>query len=72
MKLKYLTSYEEKFEIENEREVHQRKADSARAGITFDGNKAKDDNKVTCIAFDLMKTLPTLCNYINYIIFFIE
>lgn len=59
MRLKYLTSNEEKIEIENEREVHQRKADSARAGMTFDGNKAKDNNNVTCIAFDLMKTLPT-------------
>jgi len=59
MKLKYLTNNEEKIEIENEREVHQRKSDSARAGMKFDGNKAKENNDITCIAFDLMKTLPT-------------
>ncbi|KAL4104820.1 hypothetical protein QTP88_020096 [Uroleucon formosanum] len=45
----YLTNNKEKIEIENEKEVHQRKADSARAGMTFDGNKAKDNNNFICI-----------------------
>lgn len=59
MKLKFSNDNEEKAVLENERELHQRKADSAREGLQLDGIRAKENDNITCIAFDLMKTLAT-------------
>jgi len=59
MKLKFSNDSEEKAVLENERELHQRKADSAREGLQLDGTRAKGNDNITCIAFDLMKTLAT-------------
>lgn len=43
-----------------EKDLHLRKAESARAGMTFDAELGKlPENDVTVIAFDLMSTLPT-------------
>lgn len=47
--------------LENERELHQRKADSARDGLQLDGIRAKGNDNITCIAFDLMKTFSNSC-----------
>lgn len=59
MKLKFSNDNEEKAILENERELHQRKADSAREGLQLDGTRAKGNDNITCIAFDLMTTLAT-------------
>lgn len=59
-KIKFLTNLEEIRQLENERDLHHRKADSARNGMKRDGEIAKTNPKeLTSIAFDLMKTLPT-------------
>lgn len=49
----------DKQEKQTEHELHLRKADSARDGMTADAELAKADKNITIIAFDLMKTLPT-------------
>lgn len=59
MKLKCLTNDDEKSIIETERELHHRKAESAREAMKLDAREAKENNNITCIAFDLMKTLST-------------
>lgn len=68
MKLKFSTDNEEKSILENEKKLHQRKADKAREGIQFDGTRAKGNNDITYIAFDLIKTL-VLSTGICYILF---
>ncbi|CAI6352913.1 unnamed protein product [Macrosiphum euphorbiae] len=57
MKLKFLT--DEKAIIENEKQLHHRKSEKAREGMKLDATEAKLNNNITCIAFDLMKTLAT-------------
>lgn len=47
-----------KHRLEIERELHQRKAESAREGLKKDTELAKQ-GEVAVICFDLMKTLPT-------------
>ncbi|KAF0709773.1 putative sola1-9 ap [Aphis craccivora] len=59
IKIKYTVNDEEKQKIETERDLYQRKAENARAGMRIDGLLPKENNTVACIAFDLMKTLPT-------------
>lgn len=59
VKIAAASSEEDKRQLETERELHQRKADSARKGLQEDTLLAKSDPNVTCITFDLMKTLPT-------------
>ena len=59
MKLKFLTDDGEKAIIENEKQLHHRKAEKAREGMKLDATEAKLNNNITCIAFDLMKTLAT-------------
>lgn len=59
MKLKFLTNDDEKSIIENERELHQRKAESARYGMKLDATKSKLNNNIACIAIDLIRTLVT-------------
>lgn len=50
----------EKRELETAKELHQRKAESARQKMCEDAELAKNANhNLTVIAFDLMKTLPT-------------
>jgi hypothetical protein len=59
MKLTFLTNDDEKFIIENEKQVHHRKAEKDREGMKFDDTEAKLNNNITCISFYLMKTLAT-------------
>lgn len=59
MKLKFSNDNEEKAVLENERELRERKDDSAREGLQLDGTSAKGNENITCIAFDLMNTLAT-------------
>lgn len=59
MKIKFLTNDDEKSIVENERELYQRKAKKARESMKLDATEAKLNNNITCIAFDLMKTLAT-------------
>ena len=40
-------------------EIHQRKAENARAGLHCDNELCKTDPYVTVLTFDLEKTLPT-------------
>lgn len=59
-KIKFSTDEVEKRQIENERDLHHRKADCARDGMKRHGDIAKTNpDELTVIAFDLMKTLPT-------------
>lgn len=50
----------EKIQLNADHELHLRKAESARNGLNNDVELCKTDpNKVTVIAFDLIKTLST-------------
>lgn len=56
-----VTEGEEKRNLEILKEVHLHKAELARSEIKKDGEKAMiEENETAAIAFDLMKTLPTL------------
>lgn len=46
-------------EVKKDQELHLRKAEAARAGMKEDSEKAKLDNDLTVITYDLMKTLAT-------------
>lgn len=49
-----------KANLNQELELHQRKASSARTGLQYDTELAKNNPEdITVITFDLMKTLPT-------------
>ncbi|KAL4153193.1 hypothetical protein QTP88_001026 [Uroleucon formosanum] len=52
-------SEEDKVKLNEEHELHLRKAEAARNGMDSDVQAAKTDNQTTVIAFDLMKTLAT-------------
>ncbi|KAL4126457.1 hypothetical protein QTP88_010679 [Uroleucon formosanum] len=53
------TSEEDKVKLNEEHELHLRKAEAARNGMDSNVQAAKIDNQTTVIAFDLMKTLAT-------------
>lgn len=52
-------SEEDIVKLNEEHELHLRKAEAARNGMDCDVQAAKTDNQTTVIAFDLMKTLAT-------------
>lgn len=59
MQIKHGTS-EERHQIEIERDLHHKKAEAARNGMKKDAEEGKtNNNNVTVIALDLMKTLAT-------------
>ncbi|CAG9829829.1 unnamed protein product [Diabrotica balteata] len=59
-KIKTETSEVTLASLKLEKELHLRKAESARAGMALDSELGKiAENDVTVIAFDLMSTLPT-------------
>lgn len=59
IKIKAAETEADKRNLEQELELHQRKASSARTGLQRDTELAKNNPEVTVITFDLMKTLPT-------------
>lgn len=59
MKLKFSTYDEEKSVLENEKKLHQRIADNIRKAMQIDGTRTKENDDITCIAFDVMKILTT-------------
>lgn len=62
-KIKFSTDDTEERQYEIERDLHYRKAASARDSVKRDGDIAKaNPEELTAIAFDLMKTLPTPSN----------
>jgi len=54
IKIKFLTNDDEKSIVENERELHQRKAEKAREGMKLDATEAKLNNNIICIALHLI------------------
>ncbi|CAG9764579.1 unnamed protein product [Ceutorhynchus assimilis] len=59
IKIKAAETEADKRYLEQDLELHQRKASSARNGLQKDTELAKNNLEVTVITFDLMKTLPT-------------